>query len=71
MPITIVKCGKCHMTRESYEAAEACEESHLKVSSARELEYQLGAYPSKVMLEFPDGKGKVYILEEGYRPAGR
>ena len=64
MPITIYKCSKCKMTRNSYDEAEKCEKSHLSASSVRELEYRLGAYPFRVLLVFPDGKEREYVIED-------
>jgi len=61
MPIIYYKCSKCKMTRDSYREARRCEKSHLSAVSVRETEYMLGAYLSRVMLSFPDGKEIEYI----------
>lgn len=60
-PLVIYKCSKCGATRESYEAAELCEQSHLSAVSVRELEYRHGPYPFRVILSFPDGKEREYV----------
>ena len=52
------------MIRESYEEAERCEQSHLSAVCVKELEYRLGAYPSRVMLAFPDGKEREYVVAD-------
>lgn len=62
MPITFYKCAKCNMTRDSYEEAERCEKSHLSAVLVKELEYRLGAHPTRVMLVFPDGKEREYTI---------
>ena len=64
MPITFYKCSKCKMIRESYEEAERCEQSHLSAVCVKELEHRLGAYPSRVMLAFPDGKEREYVVAD-------
>jgi len=64
-PIVIYKCAVCRMQRESYEAAERCEKSHLSAISVRELEYVLGAYPYRIAVMFPDGHEREYIADEG------
>ena len=64
MPITYFKCSKCKMTRDSYEEAERCEQSHLSAISVREIEYCLGAYPFRISISFPDGKEVMYTKED-------
>ena len=62
-PLVYYKCAKCKMTRDSYEEAEKCEQSHLSAVSVNELEYRIGAYPFRVALTFPDGKEREYVSE--------
>ena len=64
-PVVTYKCAKCGMRRESYEAAEKCEEAHLTAVSVREVEYVLGAYPYRVELTFTDGKAVEYVADHG------
>jgi len=64
MPITIYKCSKCKMTRDSYKDAVRCEKTHLAAVSVREVEYILGPYPFRVIITFPDGKEFEYIKED-------
>jgi len=52
------------MTRDSYEDAERCEQSHLSAVSVQEIEYRLGAYPFRVILTFPDGAKLEYLKED-------
>lgn len=64
MPIIYYKCSKCKTTRDSYEEAERCEKSHLSAVSIKESEYRLGPYPWRVVLVFPDGKERAYVIED-------
>ena len=63
-PLVYYKCAKCKMTRDSYEEAEKCEQSHLSASFIKELEYRIGAYPFRVALTFSDGKEREYTAAD-------
>ena len=52
------------MVRATYKEAEKCETSHMSVVTAKELEYQIGAYPYKVMVTFTDKKEIEYVMVE-------
>ena len=64
-PVVIYVCSKCRMSHVTFEAAEWCEDSHLPVTSARSLEYRRGAYPFRVVLTFPDGREREYVMDDG------
>ena len=63
MPLTIYKCSKCKSTHNDFGDADKCEKSHLPVTSVREMEYLYSPYPMRLMVSFPDGREREYVLE--------
>jgi len=64
MPVPFYKCAKCGRTFDNYEDAEACEDGHLTVTSARVLSYTIRPYPYTVEVTFNNGEKRVYYSED-------
>ena len=64
MPIPFFLCEKCKREHPTFEEAEACENSHLVVLTARAKQYTIGRYPFMLEVTFQDGATKDYIADD-------
>ena len=58
--LTFYRCEKCRREFTEREDAEACENNHLTVSSARIKGYGIHAYPYEVEITFSNGESREY-----------
>lgn len=64
MPIPFFKCEKCKKTFDSYDGAEACENSHLLPIEVSVKSYSLKPFPYSVQITFHNGEKRIYNAED-------
>ncbi|MDR0905499.1 MAG: hypothetical protein LBN00_04910 [Oscillospiraceae bacterium] len=63
-PLIFYRCPKCKREFNVRQEAVQCEAGHLRVVSAREVQYTVKPYPFTVEVAFNNGEKRIYRAED-------